>query len=322
MARVSGIFLNVFLLLVTVVYGVAQNATAPKKPASGAESKKEEPAKAPEPLTPEISRRIMNEIRSRYNVPPQITMTLSALKQGKMPGYDDLTVTFTGGTHTTNHEFLVSRDRKTLAHLETIDISQDLMSKIDTKGRPVRGNPNAKVTIVNYDDFQCPFCSRMHSELFEKVFKDYTDKVRVIYKDYPLVEIHPWAMHAAIAGNCLGEQNNQAYWDFADYVHANQRVVAGKSRAEAFTNLDNAAKDQAQKHKLDQDKLQACVQKQDESAVRASMAEGDKLGVDSTPTLFINGERFTGVIPEQELRAVLDRSLADSAQQAPANAKK
>jgi protein-disulfide isomerase len=143
----------------------------------------------------------------------------------------------------------------------------------------------------------------------------------VIYKDYPLIEIHPWAMHAAIDGNCLGEQNSPAYWDFADYIHANQKQMAGKSRTDAFQNIDNLAKEQAQKHQLDADKLQACMQKQDETAVRASMVEGDKLGVDSTPTLFINGERFTGAVPESELRAALDRALADSAQQAPANAK-
>jgi protein-disulfide isomerase len=327
LARLGGIFLNILLLLVTALFGVAQNPAAPGKtqnaaPAQKADGKKEDSAKSSEPLSQETSRRITNEIRSRYNVPPQISMTLSDPKPGKMPGYDDLTVTFTGGTHTTSHEFLISKDRKTLAHLETIDISQDLMSKIDVKGRPVRGNPNARITIVNYDDFQCPFCSRMHSTLFSNVFKDYADKVRVIYKDYPLVEIHPWAIHAAVDGNCLGEQNSQAYWDFADYIHANQKLVAGKSSAEAFSNLDNAAKEQAQKYQLDQEKLQACVKKQDETAIRASMAEADKLGVDSTPTLFINGERFTGVIPEQELRAVLDRNLAEAGQQAPASAKK
>ena len=119
------------------------------------------------------------------------------------------------------------------------------------------------------------------------------------------------------------QQNNQAYWDFADYVHANQKLVAGKSHDDAYLNLDNATKDQAQKHQLDADKLEACMKKQDDSAVRASMAEGDKLGVDSTPTMFINGERFTGAVPEEELRAVLDRALADSGQQPPAaNAKK
>ena len=93
-------------------------------------------------------------------------------------------------------------------------------------------------------------------------------------------------------------------------------------RTDAFQNIDNLAKEQAQKHQLDTDKLQACMQKQDETAVRASMAEGDKLGVDSTPTLFINGERFTGAVPEAELRAALDRALADSGQQAAGECKK
>jgi protein-disulfide isomerase len=292
------------------------------KTTSHAAKESAKPASAPAPLTAETKHRVLTEIRSRYSVPAQVTITLSEPKAGTMPGFDDLVVTFAGGTHTTNHEFLISADRKTLAHLEKIDISQDLMSKIDVKGRPIKGNTEAKVTIVNYDDFQCPFCSRMHSTFFDNVFKDYAGRVRVIYKDYPLVEIHPWALHAAIDGNCLGEQNSQAYWDFADYIHANQRTVAGKSRTDAFANLDNAAKDQAAKHQLDQDKLQACVKKQDEAAVRASMAEGDKLGVDSTPTFFINGERFTGVVSEQELRGALDRALADTGQQAPADAKK
>jgi protein-disulfide isomerase len=326
LARFNGIFFNIFLLLLVAGFIQTNPAHAAKKSGEAAAqkaapqkkseaAKKEEPAA---PLTPEVTHRIETEIRSRYSVPPQVTMALSPLKAGSMAGYDDLVVTFTGGGHTTSHNFLVSKDRKTLAHLETIDISVDFMSKIDMKGRPVKGNPNAKVTIVNFDDFQCPFCSRMHTTLFSDVFKDYGDKVRIIYKDYPL-EIHPWAVHAAVDGNCLGEQNSQAYWDFADYVHANQRTVAGKTRTEAFTNLDNAAKEQAQKHKLDQDKLQACVQKQDDSAVRASIAEGDKLGVDSTPTLFINGERFTGAVPEDQLRAVLDRALAESSKQQPSS---
>lgn len=342
MARLSGIFLNTFLLVLLAAQpGTSQSTgTAPKKAgATGTASTSKADAKTakktsareneaaaqavakPTPLTPEITHRIITEIRSRYNVPSQVTIALSELKSSTVSGYDDVVVSFTGGTNTTHHDFLVSTDRKTLAHVEKIDISQDLMSKIDVKGRPVKGNPNAKVTIVNFDDFQCPFCSRMHSTLFEGVFKDYADKIKVIYKDYPLIEIHPWAMHAAIDGNCLGEQNAPAYWDFADYIHANQKLMTGKSRADAFQNIDNLAKEQAQKHQLDADKLQACMQKQDESVIRASMAEGDKLGVDSTPTLFINGERFTGTVPESDLRAALDRALADSAQQAPANAK-
>lgn len=333
MARLGAIFVVLFLVLAGATFPV-QSASSPQKKAAKAATSASTPAAAPgkpaetakpaekaDPLSPEVVHRIQTEIRTHYNVPQQITISVAPPTPGSVPGYDDLAITLLGGNHPSTHEFLISKDRKTLAHMEKYDVSQDLMSKIDVKGRAVRGNPNAKVTIVNFDDFQCPFCSRMHANLFTTVFKDYADRVKIVYKDYPLIEIHPWAMHAAIDGNCLAEQNNEAYWDFADYVHANQKLVAGASRTDAYSNLDNAAKTQAQKHQLDQEKLQACVQKQDESSVRASMAEGDKLGVDSTPTLFINGERFTGAVPEQELRAVLNRALADSGQQAPTNAK-
>ena len=275
-------------------------------------------------IAPEISHRIETEIRSRYSVPPQIDISLGAPKPSDLPGYDSVMVTFKDASHATTHEFLLSKDRKTLAHLEKIDISQDLMSKIDVKGRPVRGNPDAKVTIINYDDFECPFCSRMHATFFPELLKSYGDRVKIIYKDYPLVEIHPWAMHAAVDGNCLAAQNNDAYWDFADYVHANQREITsngqnGQNWTQAFSKLDSIAKERAIKHNLDQPKFDACVKKQDESAVRASMAEGDKLGVDSTPTMFINGERMSGTVPEDQLRSILNRALADAGEKAPSS---
>jgi protein-disulfide isomerase len=158
----------------------------------------------------------------------------------------------------------------------------------------------------------------MHSELFPGLMQAYGDKVKIVYKDYPLLEIHPWAMHAAINANCLAEQNGAAYWDFADYVHANRQAISGRNREEATANLDKAATEQAEKHQLNVPQAQACFKKQDESAVRASMAEGDGLGVDSTPTLFINGERVNGAVPEGELRAILDRALGESGNAVPA----
>src|SRR5215467_7591020 len=256
--RKNLICLNVFLFLILAAGGCKAQSTA----ASGA-------------LSPDVSHRIQTEIRSRYSVPQQVDISVSAPESSDVPGYDKLIVTFTHDAKKNTFDFLISKDRQTLARLEKIDISQDLMSKIDVKGRPVRGNPDAKVTIVNFDDFQCPFCARMHATLFPALFKEFGGKVKVIYKDYPLVEIHPWAMHAAIDANCLGEQNGGAYWDFADYVHANGKGIAGKSQQEAFNNLDNAAGDQASKYHLDMTKVQACIKKQDDTAVRASMAEGD-----------------------------------------------
>lgn len=271
---------------------------------------------------PQVERRIQNEIRSRYSVNPQVDISISAPEASDVPGYDKVVVTFTHETKKTTFDFLVSKDRKTLARLEKIDISQDLMSKIDVKGRPVRGNQEAKVIIVNYDDFQCPYCAKMHATLFPGLLKEYGSKVKFVYKDFPLVDIHPWAMHAAINANCLADQNNDAYWDFADFVHGNAKTISGHSPQEAFDNLDKLAMDQGEKHHLEVQKLNACVKKADEAAVRASMAEGDKLGVDATPTLFINGERVSGIVPDDVMHSIIDHALADAGEKSPStNAK-
>ncbi len=306
MLRLSRVFQVLFLFAICLVVACSAQSSA-----------------APAALSPDLAHRIELEVRSRYQVPPGINVTIGAPTASEMNGFDNVTVTLSGGTHSSTHDFLISKDRKTLAHMEKMDLTQDLMSKIDTKGRPWRGNPNAKVTIVNFDDFECPFCSRMHSTLFPSLLKAYGDRVRIVYKDFPLVEIHPWAMHAAIDGNCLAAQNNDAYWEFADYVHGNQQAFPGRNPAEAITKLDATAHDEGVKFKLDQPKLDACVKKQDDSGVRASMAEGDKLAIDSTPTLFVNGERMSGAIPDAEMRQILDRALAAAGERAPqADAKK
>jgi protein-disulfide isomerase len=284
------------------------------------------------PFSTDVTFKIEARVREQYNVPPMVKISLSAPKPSDVPGYDQFTVTFTGSasdttTKTTTFDFLISKDRNTLGRLEKMDLSKvdlprDLMAKIGVKGRPVRGNPEAKVTVVNFDDFQCPYCSRMHAVLFPAMLKAYGDRVKIIYRDYPLVEIHPWAMHAAIDANCLADQSPEAYWDFADYVHANQRAISGKTPQEAFANLDVLITDQATKHHLDVAKIQACVNKQDDSAVRASMAEAEKIGVDSTPTLFINGERISGAVPDAAMRTLLDHALIEAGQPAPASSAK
>lgn len=296
--------LNIFLFLILAASGCKAQNAAP----SGS-------------LSPEVTHRILIEIRSRYSVPEEVDISLSDPQTSDVPGYDKVVVTFTHDAKKNTFDFLVSKDRKTLARLEKIDISQDLMSKIDVKGRPVRGNRDAKVTIINFDDFQCPFCARMHATLFPGLLKEYGNRVKFIYKDYPLLEIHPWAMHAAIDANCLAAQDGDAYWDFADYIHANAKAISGSGPSDAYTNLDKAAMDQGEKRHLDSQKLKACVEKSDESGVRASMAEGDKLGVDSTPTLFINGERISGAMPMDKLRPIIERALADAAKTPAANAK-
>lgn len=277
-------------------------------------------ASAPPALTPEVLHRVQTEVRSRYNVPSQVDIAISAPRISEVKAFDEITITFTGQGHSTEHQFLISRDRLTLARLEKFDISTDFMAKFDVKGRPVRGNAAAKVTIINFDDYQCPFCSRMHATLFPNILRKYGKQVKFIYKDYPLVEIHPWAMHAAIAANCLAEQSTDAYWDFTDSIHEKQKVVSADP-AGPNTAIDRLAGDLGGKRSVDSGKLNACIAKGDESAVRSSMAEADKLGIDSTPTMFINGEKISGAVPEANLSAIIDRALTAAGETPPAEDK-
>ena len=265
---------------------------------------------------PDVVQRIERQLRSYYNIPAQVKVIVGPLKSSEFPNYDATTITFDGGepTQKKTFDFLLSKDGKTLIRMTRLDLTRDpyaeVMKKIDVTGRPTRGNKDAKVVAVNYDDFECPFCSRMHQALFPQLLKEYGDRVVFVYKDYPLVEIHPWATHAAVDANCLAAQNNDAYWDFADYIHANQREMsAEKGREAQFAALDKLALQQGQKHNVDLAKLQSCVKAQDDSQVKASMKEGEAVGVSATPTLFVNGQQIDGAVPIGEIRAVLDRAL-------------
>ncbi len=194
------------------------------------------------------------------------------------------------------------------------------MQKIDVHGRPTRGNANAKVVAVNYDDFECPFCSRMHEILFPGLLQEYGDRVKFVYKDFPLTELHPWAMHAAVDADCLAAQSDDAYWELADYLHANGKdISAAKSHEAQFAELDHLTTEQASKHHLDMQKVQSCVKAQNEDAVRASLKEGEMLGVEATPTMFINGEKIDGARPIGDLRAAFDRALQQAGVPPPAH---
>ena len=163
----------------------------------------------------DLSHRIERQIRSYYDLPDSVKVTISPPRASDFPAYDGYTVTLEGDGNKRVFEFLLSKDQKTLIRMTKMDMSKDPyaenMKKIDVKGRPVRGNPNAKVVIVNFDDFECPFCSRAHQTLFPELLKEYGDRVAFIYKDFPLSEIHPWAIHAAVDANCLAALSNDAY---------------------------------------------------------------------------------------------------------------
>ena len=279
---------------------------------------------APPPVSPQVADHVQRQVRAYFNIPPDVDISLGKPAASEFPNYELIPVTMSRDGKTQTSEFLLSSDGKTLIRFTKIDLTKDIyaetMSKITTGGRPVRGNPDAKVTVVNFDDFECPFCARMHSTLMGQILPEYKDKIKVVYKDFPLVEIHPWAQHAANDANCLAAQSGAAYWQLADYLHANQREISGNQQnvQDAFAKLDAATMDFGKKNNVDTTKLQACIKAQSDSIVKASMAEGDKLNISATPTLFINGQRIEGALGADELRAALNQQLLAAGVQPPA----
>jgi protein-disulfide isomerase len=258
-----------------------------------------------------LNRRIEVLVRSQFGIPAEVSVSLGQRKPSQIAGYDSLPVTLSHGATKKVVDFLVSSDNTKLARLETFDLAKDPIFNIDVAGRPIRGNPNAKVTVINFDDLQCPYCARMHSSLFPQTLDRYKDKVRFIYKDDPLSEIHPWAMHAAVDANCIAAQNPDTYWNFVDYIHAHGQEVSGEDRnaQKSFATLDRIARQEATLAKLDTTKLDACLAKQDDSQVKLSAKEAESLGIEGTPALFVDGERINGALPAEQVWIVIDRAL-------------
>ena len=275
------------------------------------------------PITdPTLARHIEVMVRSQFNIPQDFNLLIGARKPSQIPGYDTLPITVGRGGKLTTIEFLISSDNSKLARMETFDLAKNPALNIDVAGRPIRGNPAAKVTVINYDDLECPYCARMHQSLFPDTMERYKDQVRFIYKDDPLTELHPWAMRAAIDANCIGEQSGAVYWTYVDYLHSHGQEINGEDRDvnKSFAALDRIARQEATLGKLDEPKLNSCIAKQDETQVKASAKEADTLGVSGTPAIFVEGERIEGFVPEQQLWAVIDRALRAAGEQPPAAA--
>ena len=162
---------------------------------------------------------------------------------------------------------------------------------------PVLGNNSAPVTIVEFSDFQCPFCLRA-SPTLKQLRDTYGDKVRVVWKDYPLTQIHPQAFKAAEAGHCAGDQGK--FWEYHDKLFANQQALQ-------LDSLKTYAKDLS----IDSAKFDACLDSgKYAERVRDGVSVGAQLGVNSTPTLFVNGRRLEGAQPYEVLASIVDEELA------------
>lgn len=246
-------------------------------------------------------------------------MRIGPRSPSNVPGYDKLQVSILQGGVQNDVEFLISTDNKTLGRLEKFDLDHNPALSIDVQGRPIRGNPSAPVTVINFDDLECPVCAYLHQQIFPAALNRYGNEVRFIYKDNPLVEMHPWALHAAVDAGCLADQSANAYWGYVDYVHSHVQEVSGSTRdlKKSFAALDRIASEQAPKGDVDSGRLQACLDRQDEAPVLQSMKESRRLGLDFTPALFVNGEEVHGFTTVNDLWRVIDRALRESGAELP-----
>jgi len=164
----------------------------------------------------------------------------------------------------------------------------------------VKGDANAPVTIVEFSDFQCPFCKQAEAAL-QAVMAKYGNKVRLAFMDFPLREIHPRAQAAAEAGRCAHEQGK--FWEFHDVLYADQSKLDAPGLIATARGL--GMNEQAFQSCLDSGKFKAKID--------ADLAEGQKVGVAGTPGFFINGVFLSGAQPQAEFERIIDTQLELSA---------
>ena len=276
-------------------------------------------------LPPELSHRVEVLLRQKANLPPGSVMSITGPTPSEIPGFGTLAITFTSDGKTSHPiNFLLSNDGKTLAQFSKYDISANPRDLVSAEGRPARGGPaTAPVLIVGFDDLECPYCARLHETIFPSINTRYGNQVRVVYRDFP-IEQHPWAMRAAVDVNCLGEQSTPGYWNAIDYIHAHASEIGeGDEKAKEKTlphandQLDKVVRQQGEFQKVDLPKLNACITKQDTKSVEASRNLGIGLGIDSTPTLFINGDKINGALPIEFIFGIIDDALRAAGQVPP-----
>jgi protein-disulfide isomerase len=239
----------------------------------------------------QTQRNIEAYLRNLYAFGPDVKLIVEPLRESPVEGIFETNIDVTIGENREAAKFYVSKDGKFLFRGELSDMTKDPLAEnlahIRITDAPALGNPKAPVTIVEYSDFECPVCRSLHDAL-RGILPNYPGKVRVVFKDFPLEQLHPWARTAAIAGRCAYQQKPEAFWKLYDLIYDNQEII---SAANAWTKMV----DYAGQSGLEADTFKSCMASPEAAvAVNASHANGEKLEVTSTPTLFVNGRRLVG----------------------------
>ena len=155
------------------------------------------------------------------------------------------------------------------------------LPKLHIEGNPSIGPADARVTLVEFSDFQCPHCRQFH-QVLQTLLPQYP-QIRVVFKDFPLTQVHPWAETAAIGARCAFIQSPKAFWQLHDQIFDNQEVISAE-------NIWDKLLAYAAQAGLDPDAFKTCMSSPEaKQAVESNHADGEALAINSTPAIFING---------------------------------
>lgn len=245
--------------------------------------------------------------RKKNNVPPSETVTVKDVKDSPIKGAKQGMLEVGTAPRSRQVSFTSSPDFRYVIFADvddvTIDPSKAVMDKISLKNELCRGPKDAKVTIVEYSDFQCPFCSKGYNTIETEVMPAYKDKVKFCYKHLPL-PFHPWAEPGAIAMECAEAQSPEAGWAVYNGYFSNQKDITP-------ANVKDKALEFAAAQKLDKAKFDKCFDGKETAAkVKADKDEAASLGLSGTPSFVINGRMVKGAQPAANFKAVIDDELA------------
>ena len=189
-----------------------------------------------------------------------------------------------------DQSYFVSRDGQKIFKGNVFDLSkspfQGNLDKIKTDKQPSYGAPDAPVSLVVFGDFECPYCKEEAGTLRQNIPATFPGKVRVYFMDFPLESIHPWSRVAAVAGRCIYKQSEDAFWKYHDWIYDHQTEVTPD-------NYNSKLMEWAPAAGLDAVQLGRCVDSKATGAeVDRTQAMGHDLGVDGTPTLYLNGRKL------------------------------
>lgn len=246
-------------------------------------------------------------VRMLFDVPVILRVEIKDLKPDGPPGFLHGKLEIGSAGRVQSFTVHLSSDGRWLILDRLYDMTKDPFAetreRIDLKDVPSRGNRASPVTVVEYSDFQCPFCSVAYRSIYQRLMADYGDRIRFVYKNYPLTEIHPWAQPAAIAAACAYRLGSQPFWKLHDYLFERQKEISPANLSEMVLNF-------AHEQKWDVEKFRGCTEKREtEAAVNAERAEGDGVGVSGTPAFLINGRLISGVGDYSRIKRLIDSQL-------------